>query len=70
MINFIFILGIFSFPCVVPYVLSSRLMELIQQKRAEAMRKAYMAHRSSVECQARQRLQEKDNATDLRHIDK
>ncbi|MEN3261291.1 hypothetical protein AAH678_21630 [Sodalis endosymbiont of Spalangia cameroni] len=59
MSNFIFIWGILSFPCIVlymPYVLFSRLIELIQQKRADDMRKAYQSRKAAVERQARQRL--------------
>ncbi|WP_074013816.1 hypothetical protein [Candidatus Sodalis sp. SoCistrobi] len=57
--DIIFIWGILSFPCVVLYmlyVLFSRLIELIHQKRADHMRKAYQARKAAVERQARQRL--------------
>ncbi|WP_406706306.1 hypothetical protein [Sodalis sp.] len=57
--DIIFIWGILSFPCVVLYMLYvffSRLRELIQQKRADDMRKAYQARKAAVERQARQRL--------------
>ncbi|CAJ0999660.1 hypothetical protein SODG_002025 [Sodalis praecaptivus] len=59
MSDIIFIWGILSFPCVVLYmlyVLFSRLIELIQQKRADDMRKAYQSRKAAVERQARQRL--------------
>ncbi|WP_406706088.1 hypothetical protein [Sodalis sp.] len=54
--DFIFILGILLFPCLMLYVFFSRLIELIQQKRADDMRKAYQARKAAVERQARQRL--------------
>ncbi len=38
------------------YAFFDREIARIRQKRAEAMRKAYLARRSSVERQARQRL--------------
>ncbi|MGG2143482.1 hypothetical protein [Symbiopectobacterium sp. RP] len=57
--DIIFICGILSFPCVVLYILHvlfSRLMKLIQQKRADDMRKAYLARKAAVERQTHQRL--------------
>ncbi|MEN3261974.1 hypothetical protein AAH678_30560 [Sodalis endosymbiont of Spalangia cameroni] len=50
---YLLLLGAFGFPL---YVLFSRLIELIQQKRADDMRKAYQARKAAVERQARQRL--------------
>lgn len=54
--DFIFILGILPFPCLMLYVLFSGLIDSIQQKRADDMRKAYQARKAAVEHQARQRL--------------
>ncbi len=56
MSNLIFILGILPFPCLMLYVFFSRLRELIQQKRADDMRKAYQSRKAAVERQASQRL--------------
>lgn len=50
---YLHLLGAFGFPL---YVLFSRLIELIQQKHAEDMRKAYQSRKATAERQARQRL--------------